>query len=195
MPVGLYDLIHGVSDEVCDDHVIRAVVQQDRHEGVAEIVVSDALDARLLDVGFKGVGEGIFMDGVFSAEKERGFSLIPGKSVSQRRADGGVSDLFVFRRCDLVRGTVHGLAGIGFIEQNGIRFDVGGGERKDLSLSSSCEEGHGEHHSVTCVIDHLYELVELLAAPESHFGLLDARLRLLDELQIIGVAMSRLCPR
>lgn len=95
MTVCFNDLINGISDEVCDDHEVRSVVQKHGDKGVAKVVVSDALYAGLLDVGFKGVGEGILVDGVLPAKEERGFSPVLDKRLAQGGANGCVSDLFV----------------------------------------------------------------------------------------------------
>ena len=116
MAVGLYDLIYGVPDEICNDHEIGSVVQEHRDEGMPEVVVSDAFDPRFFDICVKGVGEGVFVDRVLAAEEERGFARVPCKLVAQGGANGGISDLLVLGGCDLVRGTVHGLAGVGLIE-------------------------------------------------------------------------------
>ena len=140
MSVGLYYLVNGISDKVCHDHEIRAVVQKHRDKGMSEIVISDTFDSCFFDIRIKSMGESIFVDRGISSEKKWCFALIVCQSRAQRGADRGISDLLVLRCRDLIGRTVKGFAAIGFIEEDRGGFDIRMGEGKNLSFSSTGKE-------------------------------------------------------
>ena len=96
VPVGLYDLLYGVTDQVCDDHKVCSIVQEHRDEGVSEVVIADSFYISCGDILVERARQHLFADRFLSAEEEGRLSLIVRKSRAQSGADRGIADLFVF---------------------------------------------------------------------------------------------------
>ena len=159
-----------------------------------QVVHSDSLDPRFLDVCLESMGKRVFVDRILSPEKERALSLVFIQCLLQSCADRRFSDLLVLGGGDIIGFPVYRFSAVGLIEPDSVRFDVLRRECQHFAPPPSGIEQHDEDGSVCRVIDRFDEPFKFFFAPKLHFRFGNSPLWLFDFPHMGRVSVAAFAP-